>query len=314
MGNKKFTEILLEFFRDKNDFGKNECLTIEKMIDDFSDNHFFSILSEDEQYAMALIISDRIRLSIENKEFMFTTPRPPIEKDSNKAIKSYVFKYEITNDEVDPLAKLIKTDITTREKQKSFYTDLNEVYERNKFNPWAYTMYPFRDKTDKFIDKFLPESFLDDIPITEREEIIIYIIRFGAGYYKEKDFIRVDTKIKPSVAVKNASNRIQTFQDFIKKFLPEKNTRPLLGGTKTTFHGLIPKNMDYLEDINNRLDVLKLDLKNKEFKIFSKLYYEGSEALDKDDLENFLRTEARKYNLACSDDIRDIRANMPNLK
>ena len=59
---------------------------------------------------------------------------------------------------------------------------------------------------------------------------------------------------------------------------------------------------------------MKLDLKNKEFKIFSKLYYEGSEALTKDDLENFLRSKAKEYNLTCSDDILSIRENMPKLK
>jgi len=314
MESETFVSILLEYFKDKNEFDNTDWVEIEKMISSFSNNHFFNILNEDEKYVMASIIAERIRIFIEKKDFVFSTPRPPIEVNSNETIKSYVLKYKVENDKIISVPKLIKTNITTREKQKSFYEDLKEVYERNKFTPWAYTMYPLRDKTDEFIDTFLIKSFLDDIPIIEREDIIVYIIRFGAGYYKEKDFTRVDKKIKPSVAVKNASNKIQTFQDFIKKFLPEKNTRLLLGGTKTTFDGLVPNNMDYLEDMNNRLDVLKLDLKNKEFKIFSKLYYKGSEALNKDDLENFLRTEARKYNLTCSDDIRDIRANMPNLK
>lgn len=314
MESETFVSILFKYFNDKNEFDNTDWIEVEKMINSFSNNHFFNILNEDEKYVMASIIAERIRIFIEKKDFVFTSPRPPIEVNSNESIKSYFLKYKIENNETMLLSKLIQTNITTREEKKSFYEDLNEVYERHKFSPWAYTMYPLREKTDEFIDTFVVESFLDDIPITEREDIIVYIIRFGAGYYKEKDFTRVDKKIKSSVAIKNASNKIQTFQDFIKKFLPEKNTRPLLSGTKTSFEGLIPKNMDYLEDMNKRLDVLKLDLKNKEFKIFSKLYYNGSEVLNKDNLENFLRTKARKYNLTCSDDIRNIRANMPKLK
>ena len=303
MGNKKFTEILLESFIDKDDFNCDEWLIVENMINDFTDNYFFNSLDEDEQYAMASLISKRMSLSIRNKEFKFTENSSSRQEGTNRTIKNYVFKYEITHEEVISLPKLIQTDITTREKQKSFYEDLNEVYESNKFKyPWAYTMYPQRDKTDEFIDGFLGKSFLDYVPIVEREDIIIYIIRFAVGYYGGKDYVPID-KRKPSTATKRDLEKIQKFQDFIKQFLPEKNTKPYLKGTTSD-------GKNYLEDINNRLEVLKLDLKNKEFKIFSKLYYYGSEALTKNDLEDFLKTKAKKYNLACSEDIGIIRESL----
>lgn len=302
MGNKKFTEILSEYFRDKNDFNCDEWLIVENMINDFSDNYFFNSLDEDEQYAIASLISKRMRLSIRNKEFKFTENSSSIQEGTNRTINNYVFKYEITNHKVKPLIKLIKTDISTREKKKSFYDDLQDVYEANRDKQWAYTTYPQREKVDKFIGGFLFESFLDNVPIVEREDIIIYIIRFGAGYYGKQDYMPID-KRKLSIATKRDSEKIQKFQDFIKKFLPEKNTKPYLKGT--TFDG-----KDWLEDINNRLDVLKLDLENKDFKIFSKLYYKGSEALTKNDLEDFLKTKAKKYNLVCSEDIGIIRESL----
>ena len=270
------------------------------MINDFSDNYFFNTLDEAEQYAMASMISERMRLSIGNKEFKFTENTSSIQKGTNRTIKNYVFKYEITNDRVKPLRKLPEIDIREEE---SFYENLEDVYKYSEIGSSSYIMDSYRNHVTEFIEDFKEVDFLKKIPFTERKEIIIYIIQFGAGYYREQDYIPFD-KRKLSTAIKRDSEKIQKFQDFIKKFLPEKNTKPYLKGT--TFDG-----KDYLEDINNRLDVLKLDLENKDFKIFSKLYYEGSEALTKNDLEDFLKTKAKKYNLACTTDIRELRERMP---
>jgi hypothetical protein len=75
MGNKEFTEILLEYFqKEQEHLPNNEWKQINILINDFSDNRFFSILNEEEQYRMALIISERIRIELLNDDniFVFT--------------------------------------------------------------------------------------------------------------------------------------------------------------------------------------------------------------------------------------------------
>lgn len=203
-----------------------------------------------------------------------------------------------------------KEKIDKKYHNEFFYETIKRVYIKYKYHPnIAYLEYAKSEKMNEFIECFEQNDnkstilFLDEIPISDREEIIIDILKWGQKYYRGKIFTR---KVTDKRKINRDIKQFNEAQKFIESFLPRatnyrSHTKEINKQTITTsytdYEGIPYTDIFLLEDIVQKLIQLQDDLKTRDFKIFPREYYLDTRVPKKEELKKIFEDIAKKYKL-----------------
>jgi len=202
-----------------------------------------------------------------------------------------------------------KEEVEEKYHNEYFYQTITRLYTKEKYNPnVAYLEGLKSEKMDDFIEFFKDNnqsaiSFLDEVPIEDREEIIINILKWGQKYYRGKIFTR---QVTDKRTINHDIKKLNEVQKFIESFLPKvtshkSNTKEINGKniiiTYTDYEGIPYTDIFFLEEIVKKIILLQDDLETRNFKIFPREYYFDTKVTVKEELKKIFEDIAKRYKL-----------------
>jgi len=234
------------------------------------------------------------------------------------------------------------------ENEEYFYETLERFYMEYKFNPnIAYLEFPKYENMEAFIKYFKHNcesgknqilcrtdckiktqiKFLDRVPIEDRKEICIKILKWGQKYYRGAIFSKPSkTKQQIDDERKKDINVLKEAQKTLEKFLP-KEIKKRKHEKVINHHGeeyiVTTEYTDYesspimngilLEEVQRKLAQIQLDIENSQYKIVPIEYYRGSKEAPKKELEQMLKGIAEVLKLKGKKEVEFFIKWIPNL-
>ncbi|WP_415405717.1 hypothetical protein ACLHDG_08095 [Sulfurovum sp. CS9] len=178
---------------------------------------------------------------------------------------------------------------------------IEQAYERITIGDYSGMLDFFHD----ILDTFEKDSgFLDAIPREDWLEVIDKLISPIYDYTSKPAEVKMNKKSPPA---KRPKDKIEQEIKVIEKF------QELLGVICTAHTYCYFPHAKEIEEALNTAQILKDDLKNQTFDIFSKVDYYSREVPSKTEISNILDDIIKKYNLkGCSLDKDQLIANLPS--